>query len=123
MARIREHEWPIGEGGVIADAAECRHCGHVFTGAKRRDLLCIWRDAPDGGGIRPEPARREYASEAWDEIGARITEIAQYEAGYCWIKLGRSSKDCWCMGSREGGGNQSCTAACALPDPAPEAAC
>lgn len=61
---IREHE--VGEDG------RCKHCGALKPDPVEN--TCVER-VEIVSGDRPEPARREYAIEAVDLIGARLAEL------------------------------------------------
>lgn len=77
---VREHRWV---GGI------CMHCGALdwHTVVQQHHLRnqtppatderqCVQRnDHQDPRALRPEPKRRVYASEAWSEIKARLTEV------------------------------------------------
>jgi hypothetical protein len=52
----------------------CVHCGTLKTHHENVPQPCVpqWSKEP----LRPEPARHEYASEAFDDIGKRLAELA-----------------------------------------------
>ena len=60
---IRQHEVVDGR---------CKHCGALKPDPAEN--TCIERSGIVSE-LRPEPARREYASEAFDVIGARLAEL------------------------------------------------
>jgi hypothetical protein len=61
-----DHEW-------ASDAAErCTHCGTLR--ANTGQTVCPGPQSRDPAS-RPEPARRQYAIEAFDEIGLRTREL------------------------------------------------
>lgn len=109
MSRITAHEWPHGEGAEPDDAAVCRHCGNQWKRAKTLNRPCVPRDADDGGkAMRPEPARREYACEAFPEIWASLTLIRAYERRECWKRASRDYRGCWCYMACDDGGSLPC---------------
>jgi hypothetical protein len=52
----------------------CVHCGTPKAYHEAINQPCVprWSTEP----LRPEPARHEYASECYDEIGVRLAELA-----------------------------------------------
>lgn len=60
---IRQHE--------VVDT-RCKHCGAVNPTELE---TCIMRSGPASAMVMPEPARREYAIEDFDAIGARLAEL------------------------------------------------
>lgn len=65
----REHEYMP----VTADGKRwCKHCGSMLH--TRILQTCIERVSP-GGLLMPEPARRSWAYEDFDAIGARLIEL------------------------------------------------
>lgn len=69
MPRILQH--------VPAEDGSCKICG-TSPVMIAKGYGCIWRDTPDARSaeMAPEPKRREYAVEAFDEIKARADEVA-----------------------------------------------
>lgn len=66
---MQEHEYLP----ATADGKRwCKHCGSMLHPSNLQ--TCIER-ASIGSALMPEPERREYASEAWDAIGARLAEL------------------------------------------------
>lgn len=67
---MQEHEYPKepNSGGQFA----CQICGAIKH--PQMTATCFERATP-GNALMPEPARREYASEAYDAIGARLIEL------------------------------------------------
>jgi len=65
-----EHEYPKepNSGGQFA----CVICGAVKH--PQMTATCFDRPTP-GNALMPAPARRQYASEAFDAIGARVVEL------------------------------------------------
>jgi len=58
----------------FADGAErCMHCSTLKTSVNH--TICPGPQRHDAPTLRPEPARHEYASEAFDEIGTRVREL------------------------------------------------
>lgn len=60
---IRQHEVIDGR---------CKHCNAVNPTALE---TCVMRDGTASTLLAPEPARREFAIEAFDVIGARLAEL------------------------------------------------
>ncbi len=50
-----------------------KFCGAMAPGS---NCLCLDRPTPLSG-LRPEPARRQFASEDFDVIGVRLAELAK----------------------------------------------
>lgn len=66
---MREHEpYLVGDNNV----KRCRHCGSAWN--DNMGISCIERPGKSNK-LMPEPARRVYASEAWDALGARLAEL------------------------------------------------
>lgn len=68
------HTFPTGDDGED----RCIHCGTPRMNVGQ--TVCPgpqWRDAP----MRPEPVRRQYASEAFDEIGRRVADLYAERTG------------------------------------------
>ncbi len=65
-----EHKYPKepNSGGRYA----CVICGAIQH--PQMTAICLERATP-GNALMPEPARRQYASEAYDAIGTRIAEL------------------------------------------------
>lgn len=53
----------------------CVHCG-AMDNPQSQMLTCLQRAIPKDE-LRPEPARRQYSCEAFDDIKARLDELAK----------------------------------------------
>lgn len=67
---IEKHEWAAGW---------CKHCGasevgYAATLATGGSSTCLQRPPADAGH-RPEPSRRQFAIESFDEISLRLKEL------------------------------------------------
>jgi hypothetical protein len=76
--KVREHIW-VGEKCIACGAiAWERLCSLAAVAGKAIPLTderqCIERE-DYAGALCPEPARRQFALDAYDEIGARMAEI------------------------------------------------
>lgn len=69
---VREHK-------RSEDGEFCRFCGANYIGGTfGTEATCLAREEThESYEIRPEPARREFASEAFDEIGKRLAELKE----------------------------------------------
>lgn len=94
---VRKHVW-VGGG--------CVYCGAVSweTIVQQHHLrnevppesdtrLCVKRD--DSGDAQPEPKRRVYACEAWDEINARLREVQAEAVRIESAAAGADDTVCW----------------------------
>lgn len=68
---IAEHEWIAGW---------CKHCGaseagYVATISTGGTSTCLQRPEAPASDMRPEPSRRQFAIESFDEIGLRLKEL------------------------------------------------
>jgi hypothetical protein len=64
---VSQHEFPESDG-----ERRCLHCGGLWRSGIT--ATCIQRAIP-ANQLMPEPKRREYASEAFDEIYKRLVEV------------------------------------------------
>jgi len=64
---VSQHEFPESDG-----ERRCLHCGGLWRSGIT--ATCIQRAIP-ANQLMPEPKRREYASESFDEIYKRLVEV------------------------------------------------
>lgn len=88
---VREHVWIN---------TRCHVCGALKDESGNKDeRTCLPRE-DHIGKLAPEPKRREYASEAWDAISARIAEIRKEAQLTCPITTGRPLHLCLRMAAK-----------------------
>ena len=71
MTQPIAHEFPDGDD----PAKRCVHCGTTWSMHEAMAQPCVPRRPQGGEALRPEPARREYAVDDADVIGARLIEL------------------------------------------------
>lgn len=69
--RLAAHEFPDTD---TRENRWCKWCGCLWH--PQMTATCLQRAIP-ASELRPEPARREYACEAFEEIGKRLVEVAK----------------------------------------------
>lgn len=76
--KVREHIWVVDKCVVCGAMSWERLCSLAAAAGKAIPLTderqCLERE-DHVGKLCPEPARRQIASEAFDEIGARAAEL------------------------------------------------